>query len=152
MIKIVKPTLKDIPAMQRLVEPSVASGVILYRSDNEIANAVRSYFLALKDGELVGFCALHIHTIELAEIRSLIVKEGFRGEGIGRKLVEGAIEEGRKLGLAEILTLTYEAEFFKKIGFSEIPKTSIPEQKIWADCIRCKLFPICNEVSLIKKL
>ena len=152
MIEITKPTLKDIPAMQKLVEPSVVSGVILYRSDNEIANAVRSYFLALKNGELVGFCALHIHTTELAEIRSLIVKEGFRGEGIGRALVEGAIEEGRKLGLSEILTLTYEAEFFKRIGFSEIPKTSIPEQKIWADCIRCKLFPICNEVSLIKKL
>jgi len=152
LIEIVKPTLKDIPAMQKLVEPSVASGVILYRSDNEIANAVRSYFLAMKEGELIGFCALHIHTVSMAEIRSLIVKDGFRGMGVGRKLVEGAIEEGRRLGLEEILTLTYESEFFKKIGFSEIPKTSIPEQKIWADCIRCKLFPICNEVSLIKKL
>lgn len=152
MIEIVKPTLKDIPAMQKLVEPSVASGVILYRSDNEMANAVRSYFLAKKESELIGFCALHIHTISMAEIRSLVVKEGFRGMGVGKKLVEEAIKEGRKLGVKEILTLTYESEFFKKIGFSEIPKTSIPDQKIWADCIRCKLFPICNEVSLIKKL
>ncbi|PHQ55600.1 MAG: GNAT family N-acetyltransferase, partial [Sulfurimonas sp.] len=34
----------------------------------------------------------------------------------------------------------------------EIPKESLPEHKIWADCIKCKHFPICNEVSLIKTL
>jgi len=152
LIKVIKPTLRDIPSMQKLVEPSVTSGVILFRSDNEIANAIRSYFIAQNGDELIGFSALHIHTTELAEIRSLIVKEGYRGQGVGKKIVSAALEEAKNLGLTEVLTLTYEAEFFRKIGFEEIPKTSIPEQKIWADCIRCKLFPICNEVSLIKKL
>jgi len=152
LTKVIKPTLRDIPSMQKLVEPSVTSGVILFRSDNEIANAIRSYFIAQNGDELIGFGALHIHTTELAEIRSLIVKEGYRGQGVGKKIVNAALEEAKNLGLTEVLTLTYEAEFFRQIGFEEIPKTSIPEQKIWADCIRCKLFPICNEVSLIKKL
>ena len=34
----------------------------------------------------------------------------------------------------------------------EIQKELLPEHKIWADCIKCKHFPICNEVSLIKNL
>jgi amino-acid N-acetyltransferase len=48
--------------------------------------------------------------------------------------------------------LTYQQRFFERLGFEEIPKESIPEHKIWADCIKCKHFPVCNEVSLIKTL
>jgi amino-acid N-acetyltransferase len=50
------------------------------------------------------------------------------------------------------LTLTYQKEFFEKLGFVEIPKESIPDKKIWADCIKCKFFPNCNEIALIKHL
>jgi amino-acid N-acetyltransferase len=67
-------------------------------------------------------------------------------------LVENACEEGRRLGLKEVLALTYQQRFFECLGFVEIPKESIPEHKIWADCIKCKHFPVCNEVSLIKTL
>ncbi|WP_200763903.1 N-acetyltransferase [Nitrosophilus alvini] len=154
MSKIVytKPKLSDIPQMQKVVADAVEQGIILQRSDDEIATNIRSYTVAKKDDKIVGFVALHIHTQKLAEIRSLVVKEGFRGEGIGKKLVHHAIEEGKKLGVKEILTLTYSREFFEKMGFSEIRKEDIPEHKIWADCIKCKHFPICNEISLIKKI
>jgi len=40
-------------------------------------------------------------------------------------------------------------EFFKRLKFEEIPKESIPEHKIWTDCIKCIHFPLCNETSLI---
>jgi amino-acid N-acetyltransferase len=152
MTEIVKPNLNHIPAMQKLIEPEVVSGIILHRSDNEVANAIRSYILAKDEDRLQGYCALHIHTLELAEIRSLVVAQEYRGQGVGAKIVDEALKEALRLGVKEVLTLTYEAEFFKKLGFIEIPKESIPEQKIWLDCIKCKHFPICNEVSLIKKL
>lgn len=152
MIEIVKPSLNDVSAMQKLIEPEVVSGIILYRSDNEVANAIRSYIVAKDENEICGYCALHIHTLELAEIRSLVVAQHFRGQGVGARIVKEALKEAERIGVGEVLTLTYEAEFFKKLGFIEIPKESIPEQKIWLDCIKCKHFPICNEVSLIKKL
>jgi amino-acid N-acetyltransferase len=88
----------------------------------------------------------------LAEVRSLIVKDGYQGKQIGSKLVSKLEEEGRALGLKQMLTLTYKKEFFEKNGFVEIPKENIPEHKIWADCIKCKHFPICNEISLIKTI
>ncbi|MEA3371329.1 MAG: N-acetyltransferase [Campylobacterota bacterium] len=151
-IEYVKATLADIPKMQTLVQPEVDSGVILVRSDDEIATNIRSYMLAFLDGELVGFSALHIHTSYLAEIRSLIVKEGVRGKKIGENLVLNALDEAKSLGLQRVLSLTYQKIFFERLGFVEIPKESLPEHKIWADCIKCKHFPICNEVSLIKNL
>ena len=96
--------------------------------------------------------ALHIHTTDLAEVRSLIVKDGIRGQKIGENLVKKALEEASSLGIQRVLSLTYKQAFFERLGFVEIPKESLPEHKIWADCIKCKHFPICNEVSLIKTL
>jgi len=147
-----KATLKDVSKMQELVAPEVESGVILQRNDDEISTNIRSYILALRDDEIVGFCALHIHTVYLAEIRSLIVKEELRGLNIGRNLIKEALKEAVLLGLQKVLCLTYRQSFFESLGFVEIPKESLPEHKIWADCIKCKHFPVCNEVSLIKNL
>ena len=147
-----KATLGNIRAMQELVFPEVESGVILNRSDDEIATNIRSYTLCFEGGELIGFCALHVHTQYLAEIRSLIVKDGFRGKKTGENLVNKCVDEAQSLGLHKVLSLTYKQSFFERLGFVEIPKESIPEHKIWADCIKCKHFPVCNEVSLIKTL
>jgi amino-acid N-acetyltransferase len=138
--------------MQELVAPEVESGVILKRSSDEISTNIRSYILAFIDDELIGFCALHIHTEYLAEIRSLIVKEDVRGQSVGKNLVNQALDEAVELGIKKVLCLTYKQSFFERMGFKEIPKESLPEHKIWADCINCKHFPICNEVSLIKNL
>ena len=147
-----KAKLSDVVSMRTLIEPEVQSGVILDRSEDEVATNIRSYTLAFVDGELVGFCALHIHTSYLGEIRSLIVKEELRGQKIGENLVRNSIDEARSLGMQRVLSLTYKKSFFERLGFVEIPKESLPEHKIWADCIKCKHFPVCNEVSLIINL
>lgn len=148
----VKASLSDITTMQALVKKEVEAGIILPRSDDEIATNIRSYTLAMVDGKLIGFCALHVHTAYLAEIRSLIIKEELRGIKIGEGLVNKALDEARSLGIQRVLSLTYKQSFFERLGFVEIPKESLPEHKIWADCIKCKHFPVCNEVSLIKNL
>lgn len=151
-IEYKKANLADIELMQKLVYPEVESGVILERTSDEIATNIRSYTLAYADGVLAGFCALHIHAPSLAEIRSLIVGEHFRGKGIGAELINKCVDEAKMLGLQKVLSLTYRQSFFENLGFVEIQKESLPEHKIWADCIKCKHFPICNEVSLIKNL
>ena len=147
-----KPLLTDIIQMQELVLPEVKSGKILFRSDDEIATNIRSYTVAKQKNLIVGFVALHIHTPVLAEVRSLIVSQSMRGKGIGAKLVEHCKAEAEKLGVRQLFTLTYEQRFFERLDFTEIPKESLPEHKIWADCVKCKHFPICDEVALIYNL
>ena len=152
MIEITKAKLSDIPSMQKLVEDEVREGIILPRSDDEVATNIRSYVLA-KDGDrLIGYGALHIHSPSLAEIRSLIVDKEYRGKRVGVSLVDFCIKEAKELGLKTLLVLTYLPQFFEKLGFREIDKTAIPEHKIWADCIKCIHFPKCDEVSLIYKI
>ena len=50
--------------------------------------------------------------------------------------------------LLRVFALTYQVEFFHKLGFEEIDKTLLP-QKIWADCIKCVKFPDCDETAMI---
>jgi amino-acid N-acetyltransferase len=153
MIRLSKANLSDIPQMQSLIVNEVKEGVILNRSEDEVATNIRSYILAKDGDKIVGYGALHIHSVRLAEIRSLIVDSTYRGKGIGKDIVEYALKEAKELQIKEdVLVLTYLPDFFKKLGFSEINKEQIPEHKIWADCINCIHFPICNEVALIYKI
>ncbi len=153
MIELVKAKLSDIPAMQVLVVSEVKEGVILNRSEDEVATNIRSYVLAKDNERLVGYTALHVHSKRLAEVRSLIVDENYRGQNIGKRMVEFTLEEAKILGVEEdVLVLTYLPAFFEKLGFNEINKEVIPEHKIWADCIKCIHFPVCNEIALVYKL
>jgi amino-acid N-acetyltransferase len=153
MIDLFKAKLTDIPAMQELVTQEIKDGIILERSDDEVSTNIRSYVIAKDKDRVVGYGALHIHSMRLAEIRSLIVHRDYRGQNIGKNIVNFALNEAKELGVEEeVLVLTYMADFFKKLGFIEIPKESIPEHKIWTDCIKCIHFPICNEISLVYKL
>jgi amino-acid N-acetyltransferase len=153
MISLSKAKLTDIPAMREMVASEIKEGIILDRSEDEVATNIRSYVLAKEDEKLVGYTALHIHSPRLAEIRSLIVDEAYRGQKIGQKLVEFALQEAREIGVAEdVLVLTYSPGFFEKLGFVEINKEGIPEHKIWADCIKCIHFPVCNEVAMVYKV
>ena len=153
MVKLVKAKLNDISAMQKLVEDDVKNGIILERSKDEVSTNIRSYVLA-KDGDrVIGYAALHIHSMRLAEIRSLIVNSEYRGQGIGKRIVRFTLNEAKDMGVDEdVLVLTYLPKFFIKLGFVEIPKDTIPEHKIWTDCIKCIHFPVCNEISLVYKL
>jgi len=151
-IRFYKPTVDDIEKMQEIVKSEVDKGTILLRTEDEMANTIRSYTVVEVDGKMAGFTALHIHSRRLSEVRSLIISEKFRGLKLGKKLVEACIEEGIKLGLKQILSLTYQKGFFEALGFDEIEKDQIPEHKIWADCIRCKHFPKCDEIAMVYDL
>lgn len=149
-MKLTQAKLADITRMQDLVASEVARGVILARSDDEVATNIRSYLLALSDeNELLGYCALHIQNPELAEIRSLIINKNARRMGLGSALVSEHLKNAYDLGIKQVFTLTYQRNFFESLGFREIDKKDLPAQKIWSDCIKCKHFPNCDEIALI---
>ncbi len=151
-IKFLKPDVSHIKEMQAVVSQEVENGTILLRTEDEMANTIRSYTVVQIDEEIAGFTALHIHSARLSEIRSLVISKKYRGLKLGQKLVKACIDEGIGLGLKQILSLTYQKGFFENLGFVEIEKEDIPEHKIWADCIRCKHFPVCDEIAMVYDL
>ncbi len=151
-IEFFRPKVFDIKDMQNLVVDDVENGNILSRDEGEMATTIRSYIAVKVDGILAGFVAIHIHTTILCEIRSLIVGKNFRKQGLGKELILHAIQDAKDLHLKEILVLTYQEALFKNFDFKVIEKENIPNPKIWADCIKCKHFPICNEIALVKNI
>jgi len=143
----------DVKNIHKLLGTFSDRGEILPRSLSEIYDNLRDYclFCDEKQKTIIGTCAVHITWEDLAEIRSLAVKEEFTKRGIGRKLVEKCIAEARELGIHRVFVLTYKREFFEKMGFHLVDKSSLPH-KIWADCLKCVKFPDCDETAMMKEI
>ncbi len=139
--------ISDAKAIHQLLLGYSQQGQLLGRSLVDIYDALRDFHVYEEDGEILGVGALQICWQDLAEIRSLAVKPGLSGRGIGRKIVEACLDEARELGLQRAFALTYQPVFFNRLGFSEIEKSELPH-KIWTDCIHCVKFPDCDEIAL----
>lgn len=138
--------ISDAKAIHQLLLGYAQQGQLLGRSLVDIYDALRDFQIYEEEGEVLGVGALQICWEDLAEIRSLAVKPGLSGQGIGRKLVEACLAEARELGLKKVFALTYQPAFFERLGFAEIEKSELPH-KIWTDCIHCVKFPDCDEIA-----
>lgn len=140
----------DVPAIQGLVAHFALHGELLPRTLNELYERLRDFFVGVVGGEIVGICALSIYWEDLAEVRSLAVRETQGGKGLGTALVHACLEEAKSLGVRRVFALTYRPGFFEKLGFQTIDKRELP-QKIWKDCIKCAKIACCDEVALIRE-
>mgnify|MGYP005833198237 CR=1 FL=1 len=147
-----KAKVSDVKQIQRLLNDWSEKGRLLARSLSEIYDGLRDYFVHVhEDGAIVGVCALHICWEDLAEVRSLAVRQDCLRRGIGRGLVASCLEEARGLGVRRVFALTYEPDWFAQLGFARVDKNTLPH-KIWGDCIRCPKFPECDEVAVAIEL
>jgi len=146
-----KANLNDVKEIQRMVKTYSGRGDILPRSLGDLYDHLRDFFVFIRNRNILGICSLHICWEDLAEIRSLVVKEESRNKGIGVKLVKACLEESKSLGIKRVFALTYQPEFFERFGFEKVDKADLPH-KIWADCLRCVKFPDCDETAMAKEL
>jgi amino-acid N-acetyltransferase len=145
-----KAKISDVRQIQKLIELSAKKGEMLSRSLSELYDNLRDYYIYQEEGQgqIFGTCAIHICWEDLAEIRSLVVREEYNRRGIGTKLIEACLSEAISLGLYRIFALTYKPDFFRKFGFKVVDKSTLPH-KIWADCIKCVKFPECDEMAVL---
>jgi amino-acid N-acetyltransferase len=139
--------IPDARVIHQLLREYANEGQLLGRSLADIFENIRDFYVYEENGQVLGVGALAISWEDLAEVRSLAVARGQSGKGIGRKIVEVCLEEAAALGLKKVFALTYQPDFFKKLGFSDIEKSELP-QKIWGDCLKCVKFPDCDEFAL----
>ena len=146
-----KAKLDDVKEIHKLIKQYATRGGILPRSLSELYDHLRDFFVYTKNRKVIGICALHLSWEDLAEIRSLAVKEEDRKKGLGAKLVKACLDESKSLGVKRVFALTYEPVFFERLGFKRVDKTILPH-KIWTDCLKCVKFPDCDEIALVKEL
>ena len=147
-----KARVGDVKSIQELLRDCADRGQLLPRALTHLYKHVRNFYVAeLDDGRLAACCGLSVVWEDLAEICSLVVEESFRRQGLGRRIVQECLGEAGSLGVQRVFALTYQEEFFKKLGFVEVDKDVLP-QKIWADCIHCPKYPDCDETAVLLNL
>ena len=144
-----KAILDDAERIYELANYYADRGEMLPRARHQIYESIRDFIVAEDEGSVVGIGALHVMWSDLAEVRTLAVAEPYSRQGIGRKIVDRLLEEGKSLGVKKFFALTYQPEFFSACGFVEEDKHNMP-QKVWMECINCPKFPDCDEICMTK--
>ena len=119
MIREAEVIVRDISGIQSLIQIGVDSGHLLPRSKEEILESIskRHFWVADHGIGIVGCAALEVYSPRLAEIRSVSVMQEFRRGKLGTQLVERCVEEARRLGVREVLSVTDQLRFFESLGF-----------------------------------
>ena len=142
----------DVPMIQELIRTFADRKLMIRRSLGELYESIREFLVATDDdGQIIGCVALHVFWEDLAELKCLAVSERAQGQGVGRRLLEACWDAAGSLEIKTVFTLTYVADFFEKCGYHRIDKADLPH-KIWNECVRCPLFPSCNEIALIRSV
>ena len=150
-MKVRSARIADAEAICSLISNYAEQDKMLPRSMPDIYENLRSFGVVEIGGKVVGCCALQIIWSDLAEIKSLAVDEGSVGAGVGKMLVEAALDQAGQLGLARVFALTLNPNFFEKLGFEVIEKEALP-MKVWSDCAKCPKQQNCDEIAVIKIL
>lgn len=90
---------------------------------------IYSNYVAIENDKIVGFLSIvfyktFLHKGGTALINELIIAETHRNKGIGKKLIQKAIESAKSRGMDEIevgteITNTKAQNFYKNAGFNE---------------------------------
>lgn len=151
-MKIRPARVGDVPAICDLIRTFAERKLMIRRSLGELYESIREFSVAeSENGEVIGCAAIHVFWEDLAELKCLAVSETAQGQGVGRQLVEACWAAARELEIATVFTLTYVPEFFEKSGYRRVEKAELPH-KIWNECVRCPLFPSCDEVALVRSI
>ena len=126
---------KDVKSIRNLVDSYAAPGQMLSKETVTLYESVQEFIVAEQDGVLVGCGALHILWEDLAEVRTVAVKENLHKQGIGHKILEAIIQRAREVGVQKIFCLTFQTEFFGRHGFEVIEGTPV-DPSVYAELLR----------------
>jgi len=153
-------TFRDTRAIFNLIRDN--SEELLSRSIADIVQNIDRFVVAVDptDDEPLGAAAYdflpEIGDIKRTsvEIKSVCVKDGWRGKNIGKMLVEAQIARLLPLEPYQFVVLTFAVGFFEKLGFEIVPKTTLMH-KLYIGCINCVKHEspfTCPEQAMVRKV
>jgi N-acetylglutamate synthase-like GNAT family acetyltransferase len=141
----------DVPAIYALIAQYAAEGILLARTEANIREHIAQFLVCVSKRCIAGCVALESYGENLAEIRSLAVSPELRGSGLGGKLVQFALTEGRARNIARVFAVTHAPDFFVRQGFTLSSRRALPE-KIERDCNTCPKARRCRLTAVVATL
>ena len=122
--------MSDVDSIYALTDFWADKGEILPRTRDNIIHDIQNFVVAEIDGKVVGSASLYIYQTSLAEIRSIVIEQSAHKQGQGEALVQYLLEFAHQMELQQIIVLTYIPQYFVKLGFNIIEKSSLAENII----------------------
>lgn len=122
------------PEIKSLID-IYAGRILLEKNLVTLYEAVQEFWVAERDGQILGCGALHVLWADLGEVRTVAVHPDIKGTGAGRLIVEQLIAVARELELKRVFVLTFEVDFFARHGFAEIEGTPVTAE-VYAEMCR----------------
>ncbi|MDR1511406.1 MAG: N-acetyltransferase [Endomicrobium sp.] len=145
---IIRPAkVTDIKGIHEIIEYYASNKKMLHKSLNTLYEDIQEFVVLENNNKVIACGALHVSWEDLAEIKSLAVLDEYQRQGLGRKIVSNLQKNAKKLGINKVFVLSFNPEFFVKLGYKKIQKDNLPH-KIWRECVDCHLFPGCGEIAL----
>lgn len=143
MVALHRPTVADVPAMMSLMSPHIRSERLLPRTPRQVIERLREYWVARRDGEIVGVGSLSLVDFDLAEV-GVVAGESARVE---RELLDHLLSDARALGVPRAFVLTDRPALFEDCGFRPTSLDALP-QKRDLQCMHCSRLATCQQVAL----
>ena len=138
----------DIEKILALFAAEVEAGRMLARDKEKMRAGIADWRVAVVGDDVVGCVSLVFFNPALCEVRSLAVDESHRSNGLGKKLVETALDLAQARGAEQVLTLTRAAGLFERCGFNVDDIQNFP-RKVQKDCQNCPFIDDCDEIALL---
>ena len=116
----------DVRGIRRLIDLYADQRVLLSKATVTLYEDLPEFWVADWQGTIVGCGALHVMWEDLAEVRTVAMDPTHRGKKIGHRLVSELLATARELGVRRVFVLTFEVDFFRSFGFSEIDGAPVP--------------------------
>lgn len=105
---------------------------LLENPERQILGKGGQIFIVHADGQAVGCVALIPMGDGVWELSKMAVSPRLRGQGVGRKLLEFAIQEARAMGakslfLGSSTKLANAIHLYEAVGFRHVPPEEIPQ-------------------------
>lgn len=137
----------DAAAVHALIAANLEIGHLLPRTLADVESHAPRFIVAVDDQTVIGCGELAPLSGAVAEVRSLVVDERWRGQHAGIALVEALADRARDLGFVTLCAFTHQPSHFVRLGFSIVPHVWVPE-KIAHDCVSCALFRHCGQYAV----
>ena len=142
----------DAKRIHDLIQRNQQAGRLLPRQLSELTSHIDRFVVGVDGrGSIVACAELAPLSHSLAEVRSLVVSEKRRGEGLGRRIVDELRRRAKAEGYDDLCVFAHQPAYFAHMGFSIVPHTWLPE-KISADCRTCALFRQCEQFAMVTSL
>jgi len=136
MSVIIRPArTSDVKQIRSIIDAFAAPGKMLEKETVTLFESVQEFVVAVDGSQVIGCGALHVLWEDLAEVRTVAVKEEFHKKGIGHQIIEAIIDRAQSIGVERIFCLTFQTQFFGKYGFKVIEGTPV-EPDVYQELLR----------------